>query len=170
MTIGKVTIRAVEPVDAAALQALFNHYEAYSQTLHLPYTDQFSWQQRVQPEAAGTHTLVAVIEGEIVGMIALTLEGNIRRRHVANIGLGVHPQYAGKGVGSRLLAAAIELADRWVNVQRLELTVFVDNVAAIKLYEKFGFVVEGRARGFAYRDGTYEDVYQMARCRWPSID
>lgn len=158
----QLLIRAVEPSDATALQALFGHTEAYSQTLHLPYTDQTEWQRRTASQA-GVHKLVAVLDGEVVGLVALMLEANVRRRHVASIGLGVHPQFSGRGIGRQLMSAVIDLADRWVNVQRLELTVFVDNVAAISLYEQCGFVIEGTARGYAFRGGAYQDVYHMAR-------
>jgi len=48
-------------------------------------------------------------------------------------------------------------------VQRIELEVFVDNEAAIGLYRKFGFVVEGTLRRYAFRDGKYVDVLAMAR-------
>jgi putative acetyltransferase len=47
----------------------------------------------------------------------------------------------------------------------MELTVYTDNAAAIRLYEKFGFEKEGLLRSFGYRDGQYVDVYTMARLR-----
>ena len=47
----------------------------------------------------------------------------------------------------------------------LELHVYTDNAAGIRLYEKFGFAIEGTAREFALRDGTYIDAYAMARLR-----
>jgi putative acetyltransferase len=66
-------------------------------------------------------------------------------------------------VGSALMAAMCEYADRWVGVLRLELTVYTDNAAAIALYRKFGFQVEGTLRGYALRDGRYVDALAMAR-------
>lgn len=68
-------------------------------------------------------------------------------------------------VGGRLLAAAIDLAENWLNITRLELTVFVDNAAAIALYEKHGFRIEGESPEFALRVGEYVAVYHMARLR-----
>jgi putative acetyltransferase len=68
-----------------------------------------------------------------------------------------------RGVGTALLRAAIELADGWLNYQRLELTVYTDNLAALHLYRKFGFTIEGTCRAYAFRDGTYVDAYAMAR-------
>src|SRR5207248_8639625 len=56
-----------------------------------------------------------------------------------------------------------ELADGWLNYQRLELSVYTDNLAAMHLYRKFEFAIEGTCRAYAFRDGGYVDAYQMAR-------
>ncbi len=77
----------------------------------------------------------------------------------------VDASHHGRGIGSRLLAAAIDLAENWLNVTRIELTVFVDNRAAIALYEKHGFRIEGESAEYALRDGAYAAVYHMARLR-----
>jgi L-phenylalanine/L-methionine N-acetyltransferase len=75
----------------------------------------------------------------------------------------VHDDFVGRGVGSALLAAAIECADHSLGLRRIELTVFADNAPAIALYRKFGFVEEGRARGDAMRAGQLADGLRMAR-------
>ena len=54
-------------------------------------------------------------------------------------------------------------ADNWLNILRIELTVYTDNVAALRLYQKFGFVIEGTHRAYALRDGAYVDAHAMAR-------
>jgi len=77
----------------------------------------------------------------------------------------VHDQWQGKGIGTALLKAAVELADRWLNLSRLELTAFVDNDVALRLYKKFGFEIEGLLRRYAFRDGSYVDAYTLARLR-----
>ena len=61
----------------------------------------------------------------------------------------------------------IILADKWLNLVRLDLDVYTDNEAAIKLYRKFGFAVEGTLVKAAFRDGAYVDNYVMARLRMP---
>jgi hypothetical protein len=75
----------------------------------------------------------------------------------------VRDDWQRRGVGSALLTAALDLADRWLNYRRLELTVYTDNTAAVTLYRKFGFVIEGTHRDFAFRDGRYVDAFAMAR-------
>jgi putative acetyltransferase len=43
-----------------------------------------------------------------------------------------------------MMRAVIDLADKWLNLARIELTVFTDNEPAIALYRKFGFEIEAR--------------------------
>jgi putative acetyltransferase len=82
---------------------------------------------------------------------------------VGYCGMAVRDDRQRRGVGTALLRAAIELADGWLNYQRLELSVYTDNLAALHLYRKFGFTIEGTCRAYAFRDGTYVDAYAMAR-------
>jgi putative acetyltransferase len=77
----------------------------------------------------------------------------------------VHDRYQGLGLGEALMKAAIDLADKWLNVRRIELTVFTDNQPALALYRKFGFATEGILRQYAFRDGEFVDAYTMARLR-----
>ncbi len=79
--------------------------------------------------------------------------------------MGVASAWQSKGVGSKLLATALDIADNWMNLHRVELTVYVDNEAAQGLYRKFGFETEGRLRNYAVRDGLFVDALSMARLR-----
>ena len=79
------------------------------------------------------------------------------------LGIMVEKAWHGRGVGSQLMAALLDAADRWLGCLRIELTVYTDNAAAIALYRKFGFETEGRHRGYALRDGRYVDAFAMAR-------
>lgn len=117
---------------------------------------------------ADSHEFVAVTrnqhgEERIIGMAGLTVYGNHRLRHSAGIGIMVHRDYQNKGVGSALMEKLIDLADNWLMLVRLELTVFEDNERAIRLYEKFGFEKEGVKRLAAIRGGRYMNILMMAR-------
>ena len=54
-------------------------------------------------------------------------------------------------------------ADNWLNLKRIEITVYVDNKRAIGLYKKFGFEVEGESKDYAFRNGKYVNAFHMAR-------
>ena len=101
----------------------------------------------------------------MVGSSTLRLGRSPRVQHVANCGLGVHADYWNQGVGSALMSAILDLADNWLNLTRVELEVYVDNAAAIHLYEKLGFAIEGTMRKYAFRDGEFVDAHVMARVR-----
>lgn len=79
--------------------------------------------------------------------------------------MAVRDDWQGKRVGSALMQATIDLADNWLNLKRLELEVFTDNEAAIQLYKKFRFEVEGTLKEYGYRDGQFVDVLTMARLK-----
>lgn len=85
----------------------------------------------------------------------------LRIAHGGMFSLGVHPQHQGVGIGSAL----VERALAWATTQglmRVELNVLADNTRAISLYERFGFSVEGRRRGFFRRHNQFEDDLIMA--------
>lgn len=159
----EIKVRRTEPADVDALVRIFGGESAFSQTLQLPYPSNQSWKQKIENTPEHVYGFVAEIDGEVVGNLGLSVEQRARRRHVASIGIVVSEAHFGRGVGSALLAAAIDLAENWLGVTRLELTVFVDNERAIGLYKKHGFVVEGEAQGFALRNGVFVNACYMAR-------
>ncbi len=102
-------------------------------------------------------------DDEIIGHAGLHGNKNLRRQHAWGLGISVRDDWQRRGVGTRLMETMIELADHWLGALRIELTVFTDNAAALALYRKFGFEVEGVHRAYALRDGAYADVTAMAR-------
>ncbi len=160
------TIRRTEPSDAEAFQKIFSNPKVIWGTLQIPYPSLEMWHKRLAEPADGSFSLVACVENEIIGQLGLHTFPNFpRRRHVGQLGMSIRDDWQGKGAGSALMQAAIELAENWLNLSRLELDVFTDNEPAMRLYKKFGFVIEGTHHKFAYRDGAFMDVYAMARLR-----
>lgn len=158
-------IRRVEPDDFMAVKRLFESISVIANTTQLPYPSLEMWRQRLANESNDRYTLVACAEQEIVGYLGLNCNQQPRRRHIGGLGIMIAEQWQGKGVGSALLGATIDLADNWLNLKRLELTVYSDNKQAIGLYKKFGFVEEGVHRADAFRNGEYVDSLCMARVR-----
>ncbi len=79
--------------------------------------------------------------------------------------MAVRDDWQGKGVGTALMEAVLDLADNWLNLTRIELSVYTDNAAGDALYKKFGFEIEGTHRRYAFRNGEYTDAYSMARIK-----
>jgi putative acetyltransferase len=159
-----ILIRAMEPADLPDLTEAWNQPGAYGGTLQLPYTSLDARQKRFAATSASLTRLVAVIDGKVIGALGLERYEN-RRSHTAQFGIAVHDGYAGRGAGTALIAAMIDLADNWLNVRRLELSVYADNARAIALYERFGFEREGLHRAYSWRNGAFVDSISMARLR-----
>ena len=104
--------------------------------------------------------------GEIIGI--LSCRGLTRMmapqlvRHVAELGLSVRRDWRGRGVGTALMEDAIAWARATGFITRLQLEVYTTNTGAIRLYERLGFVHEGRRRHAIHRRGKYIDTYIMA--------
>ena len=104
-------------------------------------------------------TVVAVADGEIVGSLHVWAS----RFGFGEIGMAVAQPWRGRGVGSALLAAAIERA-RDDGLHKLALDVFPHNEGAIALYRKFGFVEEGRrVKHYRRASGELWDSIVMGR-------
>ncbi len=119
-----------------------------------------------EPSAEGAFNLVACVDNEVIGHLGLyTFPNKPRRRHVGQVGMAVRDDWRSKSAGTALMQAALDMADRWLNLQRIELEVYTDNEPALRLYKKFGFNIEGVMIRYAYRDGQFVDGYMMARRR-----
>ncbi len=159
----EIQVRRTEPSDARSVKEIYECPNAFRGTLQLPHPSLDLWEKRLTHVPEHVYSYVALYQGEVIGNLGLEVCVNPRRRHVASLGMGVKDNFAGKGVGSALLQTAVDLCDNWINIKRLELTVYTDNEQAINLYKKFGFQIEGESAAFAFRDGEYIAAYHMAR-------
>lgn len=164
-TTSAITVRRAVPEDWAAIFRIHEHPAVYGATLQLPYASQEVWRKKLANDTPGVYHLVAVLEGEVAGVLSLEAYSGPRIAHAGTLGISVSENRHGKGIGSALMRAAVELADNWLNLKRLELEVYTDNQAAIQLYERFGFEREGTKRMHAFRDGAFADSHVMARLR-----
>jgi L-phenylalanine/L-methionine N-acetyltransferase len=160
-----LTIRHPEPSDYEGMQKIFTGPKVIRGTLQLPYPSAEMWRKRLEEHRDDVINLVACDGDEIVGQLYIQALTRPRRKHVGQIGMAVRDDYQGQGVGTALMQAAVDMADNWLNLLRIELEVFTDNEPAVQLYKKFGFVIEGTLTKYGFRDGEYVDVYAMARFR-----
>jgi putative acetyltransferase len=154
-----------EPADAEAMWKCYTAPLVVRNTLQLPYRSLESVRELLTRSGECDHILVAVVDNEVVGVVGLHTSSRPRANHKGEIGMMVRDDWQGKGVGAEIMRAVINLADKWLNLTRIELTVFTDNESAIALYRKFGFEIEGTLRKYAFRDGQFVDAYAMARVK-----
>ena len=163
----EIEIRAVSPDDVDDLAEILSMPKCQAQTLQMPYQSIEKIRERYTNIPANLYILVAVVKDtqKVVGSISVMRPTRPRQLHTGMLGMAVHDDYQGQKIGSRLMEAIINLAENWLNLTRLELTVYVDNQPALRLYQKFGFVIEGTLRNYAFRDGTFIDAHLMARIK-----
>jgi RimJ/RimL family protein N-acetyltransferase len=160
-----VEIRPARPRDARAFLSAYASVAAerrFIQTERVTsstraYRRRFrrSWDQH------GAH-LLAVDGDAVVGSLSIRRDDQPATRHVATLGMFVVASHRGRGVGTALMTEAMRWA-REHRLERIELTVYPHNAAALALYRRFGFVEEGRLVRHAKKSYGYEDEILMAR-------
>lgn len=107
---------------------------------------------------------VALQGTSVVGWCDIQPAFGQARKHIGVLGMGLLPGLRRRGIGTRLLSAAVSTA--WSRgLGRIELTVREDNANAKALYERLGFVEEGIKRQSMLVAGRYYDCYAMALLR-----
>lgn len=160
-----IVIQRFTEAHLEGVAALYNEPAVCRQVLQMPFQSVEAWRKRLVMDNERRLQVVALHGGEVIGQLGLEQYLRVRQAHVGSFGMGVATAWQGRGIGSKLLTAALDVADNWMNLHRVELTVYADNEAAHNLYRKFGFEVEGRLRDYALRDGVFVDTLSMARLR-----
>jgi len=164
------TIRPIMISDAMGINELRRMPGVFENILGIPSERVKRNEDGIANMGENTHQFVAVTKNEegqeiIIGSAGLTVFTNPRTRHSSSIGMMVHRDYQGMGVGTKLMETLLDIADNWLMLQRVELNVFTDNEKAIRLYKKFGFEVEGTMKKAVIQNGRYIDEHIMARVK-----
>ncbi len=169
-----VRIRRAVPDDAGAALAYLR--QVGGETINLTFgaegpglteNEEREYLARVA-EADNSLAIFAVAGETIVG--GLTFDGGKRPRlrHVGEFGISVAQEYAGLGIGRALIEYLIAWAERGGVVRKINLKVRVDNAAAIRLYQRLGWVHEGRTTRDTLIDGQFNDCLLMGRAVDPA--
>jgi RimJ/RimL family protein N-acetyltransferase len=164
-----VTIRRLLAADAAAFQelrlrALLNSPQSftssYEEEAHLSVAEVAS---RLEP-TADRAVFGAYEADQLIGMAGLGREQMQKIRHKANVwGLYVGPESRGKGLGRRLLEAAIDFAAQAPGITQVCISVYSGNSVARSLYVSAGFVPYGIENAAMQVDGRFLDEEHMIR-------
>ncbi|MFL5627350.1 MAG: GNAT family N-acetyltransferase [Ktedonobacteraceae bacterium] len=163
----RLTLRRAEPRDAENLLAFLNQVAGESENITFgPGEFGLSVEEErmfLQQTAASPTSLyvIAEIAGEIAGTLTFSTGKRPRLQHAGEFGTTVLRKYWNLGIGSRMLAYLIDWARQTGTIRKINLRVRVDNLPAIHLYEKHGFVREGHLTREFYLHGQFVDVYMM---------
>lgn len=98
-------------------------------------------------ERRGDLFLVAEVHGKLVGELNLRRGSRAAFKHSALLGMSVAREWRNQRIGSALMRHAIAWAKAEGGLRRIELYVYASNAPAIRLYERHGFIIEGKRRG-----------------------
>ncbi len=100
----------------------------------------------------------------VAGMVVARVGTLARMRHAAKLEVMVDPSHRRRGLGRALMEGCVAWARAAEGVEKLSLSVFADNEAALALYRDLGFEEEGRRlREYKDLDGAYRDDVLMYR-------
>ena len=166
----ELLIREAEAEDAAELVSFLNRVSVEtdftsldgdgilltSEEMAIFLNKQASWDNQI--------TLLAFLNDKIAGIVNITADQRKRVRHIGDLFIVIGKKYWNNGLGSLLLEEVVEWAQASGILRRLQLTVQTRNLAAVHLYQKHGFAIEGRQERGAYiEEGEFIDVYLMGR-------
>lgn len=161
---GKLAIlRPLELSDAKTIVSLINREELKEfLSLVLPMNE-FIEEEWIKRNAISHNSVVLGIEsgGELIGTAGLMNIDWVNRS--AEYGVGIYlPSYWNKGIGTEVTNLVLKYAFEYLNLNRVWLRVLEHNRRALHVYEKCGFIVEGRERQGRYFRGHYWDYVRMS--------
>lgn len=162
----KVFLRLLEEEDLPLLVQWRNDPKNWQQFFNrwpLSQINQRSWFQSLLDDPARKFFMVCLPEGKAVGTFSFDHIDPINLSlEVGNVLIGGRTH---KGLASDALLLLVSFAFSQLNMHRLYLEVWAGNQAAIGLYQKFGFQIEGLARQARFSDGHYRDIAHMGLLR-----
>ena len=166
----ELLIREAEPKDAAELVSFLNRVSLETDITSLDRdgilltSEEMEIFLNKQASSDNETTLLAFLNDEIAGLVNITADQRKRVRHIGDLFIVIGKRYWNNGLGSLLLEEVIEWAQASGILRRLQLTVQTRNQAAVYLYQKHGFIIEGRQERGAYiEEGKFIDVYLMGK-------
>lgn len=163
----QITYRVAKVEDASDIVAFYNM--TGGETSYLSFEkDEYPMSVKEQEEdiqgleGNGNNRMLLALDGtKITGIATIHSSSKIKSRHDGELGIVVAKKYQGKGIGTKLMQQLIDWAKTNGVTTRISLDTRADNVTAVSLYLKLGFIVEGLRTNSTLLDGTYYDLYVM---------
>jgi phosphinothricin acetyltransferase len=158
-------IRDLAPGDWPRVKAI---YEAGIATRNATFAVEAPSWEAWDADHEAAPRLVAGVGTEVVAWAVLSkVSSGCAYGGVMEVSIYVDPEFAGRGVGSRLMAALVEASEA-AGIWTLEAWIFPENAASMALHERHGFRVVGRRERLGQMDERWRDVMLLER-RSPSL-
>ncbi len=161
---GGIRIRPARPRDAASFLEAYRAVAAERRFVQAEVVTRRMgfYRRRFRHSVDGRSAHLLALDGHrVIGSLSIRRDEHPVTAHVATLGMFVAASYRRRGIGTALLVEALRWARR-NGVERVELTVYPGNEAALALYRRFGFEQEGRLVRHAKKSYGYEDEILMA--------
>jgi diamine N-acetyltransferase len=172
----RVRLRPIEREDLPRYVAWFAEAQVRANlALFLPLSraQEERWYENVLAQPPEEQPLAVDARGERWQHIGAAGLQNLQwRTRSTEIGLVIGDRaFWGQGLGTEVTALLVRFAFATLNLHRVALRVYEDNAPARRVYEKVGFVLEGRQRDGDFREGRYRDVlvYSILRPEWNDL-
>ena len=167
MNKNNITYRNPMPEEAEKIVAFYNRVGGESTFLSF-VEDEYPLSVKEEEdyirslEGNANNVMFLALDGnEIVGLSTITSTHKIKSRHEGELGIVVAKKYHGQGIGTKLIRMAIDWCKGNDVTTRIHLDVSADNLTAISIYLKLGFIMEGCLKNQTLIDGIYYDTYVM---------
>jgi RimJ/RimL family protein N-acetyltransferase len=165
LTLARCVVRSWRPADADSLAIYANNRKIWinlRDAFPHPYTihDAREFIRSIRSRSPETTFAIAVGD-EAIGSIGFVLHRDVERVS-AEIGYWLAEPFWGRGITAEALAAVTKLAVQQHGLTRIFAVPFAWNAASCRVLEKAGYVLEGRLRNSAIKDGRLTDQMQYA--------
>jgi len=164
----KIYLRPIEAEDAKFLSRGENDPTVReSLFLALPFSSTNEQEKIKQYIKSKEEIVLIIVEKETnkpVGQTAFFRIDCISRSAIFYLAI-LDPTYWSKGFGTEATQLMVDYAFNTLNLNRIQLHVCAENMPAIKIYQRVGFIKEGVLRQAMFRDGNYVDFWVMGILR-----
>ena len=157
----RVVLKAIEPEDLDFMKDMINDPDIEAKVggwaFPISKAHEQKWYERYLQDTQNNRLMIHTEDG-VIGMATLTDFDWKSRKAAHGIKIG-KVDCKGKGYGTDTVMAIMRYAFEELNLNKLEGSIFLDNVASQKLYKKCGWQIEGISRQAVYKNGQYKDMY-----------
>lgn len=164
-TYNSLSIRPVEASDLMFLKKLRTDKQTWFYLTSigmLTDEDQLDWYNSMRSDLKREY-FVIVQDSTSVGVVRFDEINHLNKS--IRVGADIVPHMRGKGLGTSTYRLILKYCFDYINMNRVWLLVLDYNKIGLHLYQKVGFIIEGRMREAVYRDGNYHDQVVMSILR-----
>ena len=168
MEIEKIMIRKAKVGDEKGMAAFVREAHKrknwkYTGNNEPPTKDNKEMRKILKSKSPNTYVFVAIDNSKIIGSLVFSFKKKGRVKHKISFGWGLHPDYQGKGIGTRLLKTSLEFAKKkGFKIALAEAA--IENIASVNLAKKCGFRIVGKIKkGLLTDDKRYIDTVILWR-------